>query len=71
MCKVVLILFVNYTVAELSKLAAVPSVGSTNEVAGDTLELIDLLAATVWTLLHIVLGILISAVEAAVTVVVH
>ena len=64
-------LFVNYTVTELSELAAVPSVGCTNEVTGDALELVDLLAAAVWTLLHIVLGILISAVKAAVTVVVH
>ena len=70
-CICVLDLFVNYTVTELSELAAVPSVGSTDEVACDALELIDLLAAAVRTLLHIMLGILISAVETTVAVVVH
>lgn len=61
----------NHAVTELSKLAAVPSVCGTYEVAGDTLELVDLLTAAVWTLLHVVLSVLVSAVHATVAVVVH
>ena len=64
-------LFVNYAVTKLSKFTAVPSVGRTNEVTGDTLELVDFLATAVWALLHIVLCILISAIHATVAVMVY
>ena len=64
-------LFVNYAVFEFCKLSAVPTACSTYEVAGDTLELVDVFAAAVRTFLEIFLCVLISAVHAAVAVVVH
>ena len=60
-----------YAIAELGELAAVPSAGCTHEVACDTLELVNVLSAAVWTLSQTLLGILESAVHAAVAVVVH
>ena len=63
-------LFVNYAVAELGELAAVPSVGCSHEITCDALKLVNLLASAVWTLLHVLLCILVSAVHAAVAVVV-
>ena len=68
---VIKVLFVNNAVAELGKLAAVPSVGCTYEVACDALELVDLLSAAVRALLHVRLSVLVSAVLAAVAIMVH
>ena len=59
-----------YAIAELGELAAVPSAGCTHEVAGDTLELVDVLSSAVRTLSHTLFGVLESAVHATVTVVV-
>ena len=64
-------LFVNDAVAKLGKLSAVPSSGSTYEVAGDTLQLINLVALAVRTLFEVLVSILKSAVQATVTVVVY
>ena len=61
----------HHTVAELGELSAVPSAGGSHEVACDSLKLVDLLASAVRTLLHVLLGVLISAVHAAVAVMVH
>ena len=64
-------LFVHHAVAELSELSAVPSAGRSHEVSCDSLQLVNLLASAVRTFLHVLLGVLISAVHAAVAVVVH
>ena len=64
-------LFVHHAVAELSELSAVPSAGRSHEVSCDSLQLVNLLASAVRALLHVLLGILISTVHAAVAVVVH
>ena len=60
-----------HAVAELGELAAVPAAGCTYEVTGDALELVDVLSAAVRTLHEALLCILISAVHAAVAVVVY
>ena len=59
-----------HAVAELGELSAVPAAGCTYEVAGDALELVDVLSAAVRALHQTLLGIFKSAVHAAVTVVV-
>ena len=64
-------LLVNDTVAELGELAAVPAACGTYEVTCDALELVDVLATAVRTLCKSLLCVLISAVHAAVAVVVH
>ena len=64
-------LLVNDTVAELGELAAVPAACGTYEVTCDALELVDVLTAAVWTFGESLLCVLISAVHAAVAVVVH
>ena len=64
-------LLVNDTVAELGELAAVPTACGTYEVTCDALELVDVLATAVRTLCKSLLCVLISAVHAAVAVVVH
>ena len=61
----------NYAVAELCELTAVPTASSTYEVACDTLELVDVLAAAVRALLEACLCVLETAVHAAIAVVVH
>ena len=64
-------LFVYDAVTELGELSAVPTAGCTDEVAGDALELVDVLSAAVRTLCEALLGVLEAAVHAAVAVVVH
>ena len=61
----------NHSVLEFGELSAVPAACRTYEVAGDALELVNILAAAVRALLQIRLGIFVSAVHAAVAVVVH
>ena len=61
----------NDAVAELCELTAVPAACGTYEVACDTLELVDVFASAVRTLLEACLCILESAVHAAVAVVVY
>ena len=61
----------NNAVAELCELSAVPAACGTYEVACDTLELVDVFASAVRTLLETCLCVLESAVHAAVAVVVH
>ena len=64
-------LLVHDAVAELGELAAVPAAGRADQVAGDALELVDVLSAAVRALGEALLGILEAAVHAAVAVVVH
>ena len=64
-------LLVYYAVAELGELSAVPAACRSDEVACDTLELVDVVASAVRTLCESLLRILESAVHAAVAVVVH
>ena len=64
-------LFVYYSVAELGELSAVPAACGADKVAGDSLELVDVFASTVRTLLQPCLCVLKTAVHAAVAVVVH
>ena len=60
-----------HTVVELSQLAAVPAVGGTYQVTGDALQLVDVVAAALWTNLQVGISILVAAVQTAVAVVVH
>ena len=60
----------NYTVVELGKLAAVPTVGGSNQVTSDALELVDVMAVALGALMQILSSVLISAVQASVAVVV-
>ena len=64
-------LFVYYTVAEFGKLAAVPAVGGTNQITSDALQLVDVGAVALRALVQIFGCVLVSAVHAAVAVVVH
>ena len=64
-------LFVYHSVAELCELSAVPAACRSDQVAGDTLELVDVVASAVRTFCEPFLRILESAVHAAVAVVVH
>ena len=64
-------LFVNYAVFEFCKLSAVPTACSSYEVAGDALELVDVLSTAVRALHKTLLCVLISAVHTAVAVVVY
>ena len=64
-------LFVYDAVAELGELSAVPAACRADKVTGDALELVDVLSAAVRTLNQTLLCILVSAVHAAVAVVVH
>ena len=64
-------LFVNDAVTEFCELSTVPTACCTHKVACDSLELIDILAAAVRTLLEACLCVLESAVHATVAVVVH
>ena len=65
------LLFVHHAVAELGELSAVPTAGGTYEVTGNTLELVDVFASAVRTLLEAGLCVLKAAVHAAVAVVIH
>ena len=65
------VLFVYNAVAELCELTAVPTACCTYEVAGDALELVDVLSAAVRTLCKSLVCILEAAVHTTVTVVVH
>ncbi len=60
-----------YTVVELGKLATVPTVGSTYQVTGDALQLVDVVAAALRTNLQVGISILVAAVQTAVAVVVY
>ena len=60
----------NHAVAERGELSSVPTACSTYEVAGDTLELVNVRSAAVRTLHEAFLCILESAVHTTVTVVV-
>ena len=60
----------HYTVVELGKFATVPSVGCTYKVACDALQLVDVVTVALRALMQIFGGVLISAVQATVTVVV-
>ena len=60
----------HHAVFEFGKLRAVPAVGSSDKVAGDSLELVNLLASAVRADFHFCVRILEPAVKAAVAVVV-
>ena len=57
-------------VVEFGELAGIPAVGGTDQITGDTLQGVDVTAVAVRALGEAFGGILITAVEAAVTVVV-
>ena len=59
-----------YAVLKLGKFRAVPASCSTYEVTGDALQLVNLVALAVRTLLEVCICVLVSAVKAAVAVVV-
>ncbi len=61
----------HYAVGELGEFGFVPAVGGADEVAGDALQLVDVVAAAVGALGERFLRVLISAAHAAVAVVVH
>lgn len=63
-------LFVNHTVVEFGEFAGIPSVGRAHEIAGDTLDRLEL-GAAFRACVNIFVGILISAVRAVVAIVVH
>ena len=61
----------HYAVTEFGELSAVPTTGGSYQVSSNTLELVDVMASAVRTFYKTFLGILESAVHAAVAVVVH
>lgn len=61
----------NYSVTQLSQLTAVPTVGGTYQITGDTLESIDVGSTTLRTYGQTLGGILIAAIHTAVAVVVY
>ena len=60
-----------HSVTEFSEFSSVPAAGSSDKVACDALEFVDVVASAVRTFLKSLLCILESAVHAAVAVVVH
>ena len=64
-------LLVDHAVGQFGEFRRIPSVGSAYEIAGDALEFVDMAAAAGGTYFKVLLGVLISAVHAAVAVVVH
>lgn len=68
---VVIRLFVYYTVGEFGEFGRVPPVGGADKISGDSLQTVDMMAVAVRTFGEAVGGILIAAVETAVTVMVH
>lgn len=60
-----------YSVVELGKLAAVPTVGCTYQITGDALQLVDVVAAALRTNIEVDVSILVAAVETAVAVMVY
>ncbi len=61
----------DHAVFEFGEFAGVPAGGGADEVAGDALELVDVLAAAVRAFLEAFLGVFEAAVHAAVAVVVY
>ena len=61
----------SYTVVKLSQLATVPAIGSTYEVTGDALQLVDVVASALRTNFQVGLCILVATVQTAVAVVVY
>ena len=59
------------TILEFGKFAAVPTIGSTYEIAGDTLQTVNVVTTALWANLLVLDGILMAAVHATVAVVVH
>ena len=60
-----------HTVLQFGELTAVPAACGADEVTCDSLKLVDVHASAVWAFLKTLLGVLESAVHAAVAVVVH
>ena len=60
-----------HAVIKLRKLCVVPSVGSTYQISRDALQPVDIAAAAMWAHCHLSLRILISAIHAAVTVMIN
>ena len=60
----------DYAVIQFGKFGVVPTVGRSDEVAGDALQTVDVVTVAVRTLLKILLSVFISAVHAAVAVMV-
>ena len=65
------ILFVYHAVLKLCKLGAVPTACCSYEVAGDTLELVNLGALAMRAFLEVCISVFISAVKTSVAVVVY
>jgi len=61
----------NNSILKLRKLSCIPTAGSTYEVTCDTLELVDLVATAMRAELKVCICVLISTVEAAVTIMVN
>ena len=70
-CLELIVLFVYYAVFQLCELSAVPSAGGSDEVTGDALELVNVVASAVRTLHKTFLGILESTIHTTIAVVVH
>ena len=60
-----------YTVVKLGELCLIPTIGCADKVACDALQLVYAVATTLGAGLHRGVGILVAAVETAVSVVVH
>ena len=60
----------HYAVAEFGELSAIPAAGGSYEITGDTLKLVDVVAAAVRTFGQTLLCVFEAAVHAAVTVVI-
>ena len=58
------------TILEFGKFAAVPTIGSTYEIAGDTLQTVNVVTTALWANLLVLDGIFMATVHAAVAVVV-
>lgn len=63
-------LLVYYSVFEFSEFGGIPAAGCTYEVAGDALELVNIVAAAVWAFFEVLVGVLEAAVHTSVAIVV-
>lgn len=64
-------LIMNDPVVQLCQLGIVPAVGCPHQVAGDALQLVDMLAAALRAFFQVWGGVFVAALQTAVTVVVY
>ena len=61
----------DYAVVQLGQLRAVPTVGSTYQITGDTLQAVDAFASALRTFFQSCLGVFVTTIHTAITVMIY